>query len=182
MARRLLSGTWPTEASGSKRSWPRRGSRCSPANPARDALGSGSRWRSAFRASSGFSGSGRPWPRAWWGWSPGSRRRWQPTPTPFSSTGCWDVLKVASRSYGHEPGNTHLGSAIPPTISATESPTSDQASQEAVRIPPTTCPCSLTSSVTTPLYSTTVSQALRQPLRTRRSRANFGEFLFHALR
>src|SRR5215211_5134482 len=27
---------------------------------------------------------------------------------PWRSTGCWDVLKVASRSCGHEPDNTHL--------------------------------------------------------------------------
>jgi hypothetical protein len=36
-------------------------------------------------------------------------------------------------------------------------------------------PCSLVLSVTTPHYSTTVSRALRQPLRSRRSRTNFGE-------
>jgi hypothetical protein len=30
------------------------------------------------------------------------------TPTPFSSTGCWGVLKVRSRKCGHEPSNTHL--------------------------------------------------------------------------
>src|SRR5215216_7487365 len=44
---------------------------------------------------------------------------------------------------------------------------SDQASQVAARvlIPPTPRLCSLAPSVTTPLYSTTVSKALRQPLR-----------------
>ena len=42
--------------------------------------------------------------------------------------------------------------------------------------------CSLAASVTTLIYSTTVSQALRQSLRSRRSRANLVEFIFHALR
>src|SRR5215203_2717440 len=58
-------------------------------------------------------------------------------------------------------------SATPLTRSATESTTSDQASQAAERvlIPPTRRPCSLAPSVTTLLYSTTVSQTLRQPLR-----------------
>src|SRR5918993_1633144 len=42
-------------------------------------------------------------------------------------------------------------------------------------------PCFLAPSVTTALYSTTVSQALRQTLRSRRSRVNFREFLFHAI-
>src|SRR5215204_5312849 len=49
-------------------------------------------------------------------------------------------------------------------VSAKESAPSDQASQVAVRwlIPPTTRPCcSLALSVTTPLYSTTISQTLR---------------------
>src|SRR5215211_15837 len=59
-------------------------------------------------------------------------------------------------------------SATPPTRSATESTTSGQASQAAERVlvPPTPRPCcSLDPSVTTPLYSTTVSKALRQTLR-----------------
>src|SRR5918998_2511470 len=50
---------------------------------------------------------------------------------------------------------------------ATERPASDQASQEAVRrlIPLPLCPCSsLAPCVTTPLYSTTVSKALRTAL------------------
>src|SRR5215210_1111763 len=52
-------------------------------------------------------------------------------------------------------------------VSATESAHSDQASQEAVRgvIPPIPLPRSLAPSITTPLYSATVCQALRQPLR-----------------
>src|SRR5215212_11796132 len=46
---------------------------------------------------------------------------------------------------------------------ATQSAHTDQAIQAEVRrfIPPTPLPCSLAPSVTTPLYSTTVSQALR---------------------
>jgi hypothetical protein len=59
-------------------------------------------------------------------------------------------------------------SAIPPPRSATESTTSDQASQAAERVlvPPTPRPCcSLNPSVTTLLYSSIVFKALRQPLR-----------------
>src|SRR5215217_663631 len=68
-------------------------------------------------------------------------------------------------------------------VSVTVSAHSDQANQAAVRrfIPPIPRPCSLALSVTTPLDSTTVCQALRQPLRRRRSSANFREYLFHAL-
>jgi hypothetical protein len=44
-----------------------------------------------------------------WGWSLGLPPRWRPTPTLSSSTECWVVLKVESRSYGYEPSNTHLG-------------------------------------------------------------------------
>src|SRR5215217_3948640 len=53
----------------------------------------------------------------------------------------------------------------------------DQASHAAERrlIPPLPLPCSLAPSVTTPLYSTTVSRALRQTLRSRRSRTKFRE-------
>src|SRR5215208_6224722 len=54
-------------------------------------------------------------------------------------------------------------------VSAKESAHTAQASQEAIRmlIPPSLpCPCSLVPSVTTPLYSTIVSQALRQTLRS----------------
>jgi hypothetical protein len=52
-------------------------------------------------------------------------------------------------------------------VSVRESAHSDQANQAAVRrlIPPIPRPCSLAPSVTTLLYSTTVSQALRQTLR-----------------
>src|ERR687890_303839 len=51
--------------------------------------------------------------------------------------------------------------------SATPSAHSDQANHAAVRrlIPPTPRRCSLAPSVTTPLYNTTVCQALRQTLR-----------------
>src|SRR5918997_1448218 len=47
---------------------------------------------------------------------------------------------------------------------ATERPASDQPTQAAVRwlIPPLLRSCSLAPSVTTPLYSTTVSRALRE--------------------
>jgi hypothetical protein len=40
-----------------------------------------SRWRSASRLSSASSGWTARWQRRWWGWSRGSPRRWQPTPT-----------------------------------------------------------------------------------------------------
>src|SRR5215203_5785203 len=66
-------------------------------------------------------------------------------------------MKASATSAAH---NTHI----------------DQATQEEaralIRLVPR--PCSLASSVTTPLYSTTVSQALRKALRGRRFRANFG--------
>src|SRR3712207_1023190 len=57
----------------------------------------------------------------------------------------------------------------PATARTTHSRHSDQASHAAVRrlIPPTPRAWSLAPSVTTPLYSTTVSQALRQTLRSR---------------
>src|SRR5215212_4330164 len=64
----------------------------------------------------------------------------------------------------------------PPTKRITEITTSDQASRVAVRvlIPPTLRSWSIVPFVTTPLYSTTVSPALRQPLRGR-GRTNFLE-------
>jgi hypothetical protein len=40
------------------------------------------------------------WPRRSPGWPPGSRLRWPPTPTVATSTGCWVVLKDASKSCG----------------------------------------------------------------------------------
>src|SRR5215208_4542978 len=54
-------------------------------------------------------------------------------------------------------------------VSATVSVHSDQASREAARvlIPPFPYPVTLAPSVTTPLYSTTVSQTLRQTSRGR---------------
>src|SRR5687767_13609648 len=53
------------------------------------------------------------------------------------------------------------------TASTTHSRQSDQAIQAADRmlIPPNPRPCSLAPSITTPLYSTTISQALRNALR-----------------
>jgi hypothetical protein len=61
--------------------------------------------------------------------------------------------------------------------SATHSRHSDQASHAARRvlISPTPRSCSLAPSVTTPLYNTTVCQALRQTQRSRISKANFRE-------
>src|SRR5215210_3089617 len=61
--------------------------------------------------------------------------------------------------------------------STAQSIPSAQAIQLAARVllSPTPRPCPFAPSVTTPHYSTTVSQALRQPLRSRRSRANFRE-------
>src|SRR5918995_5924255 len=52
-------------------------------------------------------------------------------------------------------------------VSAKESADADHASHAALRplIVPPARPCSLVPSLTTPLYSTTVSQALRQTLR-----------------
>ena len=62
---------------------------------------------------------------------------------------------------------TIRANATPPTRSATESAHSDQASHEAARvlIPPIPRSCSVVPSVTAALYSSTVSQALRQALR-----------------
>src|SRR5829696_1834985 len=61
---------------------------------------------------------------------------------------------------------------------ATQRPASDQASQEAARylIPstPRSC-CSVSPSLTTPLYRRTISQTLRLALRERRAAANFLE-------
>jgi hypothetical protein len=55
----------------------------------------------------------------------------------------------------------------PSPANVTESAQIDQASQTAARalIPPTARLCCLTPSVTTPLYRTTVSKALRSALR-----------------
>ena len=63
-------------------------------------------------------------------------------------------------------------------MSVKESAHSDQAIRVVRRlVPPTPLPCCfLAPSVTTPLYSTTVSQALRQPLRA----INFWIDLAHA--
>src|SRR5215210_6216500 len=64
-------------------------------------------------------------------------------------------------------GGLYRASTTAEAANATHSAHSDQANQVAVRglITLTPRPCSLAPSVTTPLYSTTVSQALRQPLR-----------------
>src|SRR5918993_3111029 len=65
----------------------------------------------------------------------------------------WERIKARSRRLS--------------AVSATESAHSDQASQEAARgvIPPIPRPCTFVPFVTTPLYSSTVSQALRLTLR-----------------
>jgi len=70
-------------------------------------------------------------------------------------------------------GHSRNPRQIPPTIRAHKG----QANQATLRWPSRLTPrsCSLAPSVTTPLYSTTVSRALRLPLRSRRSRTNFGE-------
>src|SRR5918994_3189861 len=62
-----------------------------------------------------------------------------------------------------------MSSAAEAADMASERPASDHANHEAARvlIPPTPRPCSLARSVTTPLYSATVSQTLRQALRSR---------------
>src|ERR687894_273257 len=64
-------------------------------------------------------------------------------------------------------------------VSAKEVAHMDQANLAAVRllIPPTTRSCCLAPSVTTSLYSTTVSQALRQTLRASFSERRSAELL-----
>src|ERR687898_2951198 len=71
---------------------------------------------------------------------------------PPSSKGSSSVMKSSTRAS---------------VMSTTHTAHSDQANHAAVRrlILPFPRPCSLAPSVTTPLYSTTVSQALRQTLR-----------------
>src|SRR5215211_6280617 len=61
---------------------------------------SANRWRCASRTSSASSGWNARWPRRSPGWPPGSRLRWPPTPMVATSTGCWVVLKDASKSCG----------------------------------------------------------------------------------
>src|SRR5215217_1400888 len=65
-----------------------------------------------------------------------------------------------------------------------ESAASDQASHAAERVliplTPRFRPCLFASSVTTAPYSTNVSQALRQPVRSERE-VNFGEYTFQRL-
>src|SRR5215208_242002 len=64
-------------------------------------------------------------------------------------------------------GGLYRASTTAEAASATQSVHTDHASHAAERrlIPPLPLPCSLVLPVTTPLYSTTVSQALRQALR-----------------
>src|SRR5215217_6328222 len=76
------------------------------------------------------------------------------------------VLTVA-RSLGACAEGTRAERAMSAANMTTERPASDQASQEAARelIPLTPCSCSFALCVTTPLYSTTISQTLRYLLR-----------------
>src|SRR5215212_3460932 len=63
-------------------------------------------------------------------------------------------------------------------VSAKESAHTAHAIQEARRlVPPTSRPCSLAPSVTSPLYSATVSQTLRQTLRASFSERRSAELL-----
>src|SRR5215203_4100226 len=73
--------------------------------------------------------------------------------------------QIESRFIG--PGGVCKASTTAKAASATHTAHSDHASQATVRrlIPPTPRSCLLAPSVTTPLYSATVSQTLRQPLR-----------------
>jgi hypothetical protein len=68
---RKLLGDRLIKVGSLRRSWPSWGLCCLAAKPAPDGPGRGSRSRLPFRASSGSSGSGRPWPPLWWGWPPG---------------------------------------------------------------------------------------------------------------
>jgi hypothetical protein len=49
-----------------------------------------------------FGMAGGRWPRRSRAWSPGSRRRWRPTPTAAISTECSVVLQAASGTCGHD--------------------------------------------------------------------------------
>src|SRR5215211_7068484 len=117
-------------------------------------------------------------PMVLWGWR-------EATMAPTIEKGS-HVAKVKTVSIAPPYGSSGLvdpivlASAIPPTMSAMDSATSDHASQEAARvlIPRNPRPRSLAPSVTTLLYSTTVSQTLRKALRGRRFRVNFGDGVF----
>src|ERR687889_738675 len=82
------------------------------------------------------------------------------------------VMKIsASPAVLHAPAPSRAGrgrtdSTMIATAMARQSPASDQASQEAVRVllAPPLRSCSPAPLFTTPLYSTTVSKALREPL------------------
>src|SRR5215208_5892494 len=81
-------------------------------------------------------------------------------------------------------GGLYRASSTAEAARAMHSDHSDHANQAAVRrlIPPPPRRCSLAPSVTTPLYNTTVCQALRQTLRSRRSRVNFRELRYREVR
>src|SRR5829696_4444120 len=78
------------------------------------------------------------------------------------------VVRSASKLRGTWVEWASIHSATLPTNMTTERAASDHASQEVPRelILPTPCSCSLVPDVTTPLYSSTVSQTLRHPLRS----------------
>src|SRR5215213_3843706 len=75
-------------------------------------------------------------------------------------------------------------SSTPSSVRATETAHTDHANHAAERalILPIPRLCWLAPSVTTLLYSTAVFQALRQTLRSRRSRTNFREWGFSEVR
>src|SRR5215212_2413087 len=90
------------------------------------------------------------------------------------------VPQVLEGRVSGAPDKNKRVSATPATNMVRERPASDQASQEEARelIPPPPRSCSVSPSVTTPLYRTTVSQTSRRPLRERRAAANFAEHPF----
>jgi hypothetical protein len=73
------------------------------------------------------------------------------------------TVRLATKPLGRCAERMRMYSATLATNMATERPASDHANQAAEwrLILPTLPPCSLAPSVTTPLYSTTVSKALR---------------------
>src|SRR5215210_6280221 len=108
---------------------------------------------------------------------------------PIGFLGCLEAIRAPTRGNGMK-GTRKMSAALSPpvpqvvggctdrvriyntTLAAhrtSESAASDQDNQNATRvsIPPPSRPRSLAASITTPLYSTTVSQSLRQTLRSR---------------
>src|SRR5918995_5158664 len=84
------------------------------------------------------------------------------------------TMSMALNVHGYHPGGSGVDhprsiSTSPSAMTNTLAAHTDQATQAAVRrlIPPTPRCSSLAPSVTAPLYSTTVSQTLGQPVRSR---------------